>query len=98
MDRGSRHAAGLRTCARSFARSFARSVCGTCGRRARAARQSASGTLTMLGRIIEWSARNIFLVLLSTVFVVGAGVYAVLHTPLDALPDLSDVQVIVYTE
>ena len=52
----------------------------------------------MLGRIIEWSARNIFLVLLSTVFVVGAGIYAVLHTPLDALPDLSDVQVIVYTE
>ena len=52
----------------------------------------------MLGRIIEWSARNVFLVLLSTLFVVAAGVYAVLRTPLDAIPDLSDVQVIIYTE
>jgi Cu(I)/Ag(I) efflux system membrane protein CusA/SilA len=52
----------------------------------------------MLGRIIEWSARNVFLVLLATVFLVIAGIYAVLKTPLDALPDLSDVQVIVYTE
>jgi Cu(I)/Ag(I) efflux system membrane protein CusA/SilA len=52
----------------------------------------------MLGRIIEWSARNVFLVLLATVFIVITGVYAVLKTPLDALPDLSDVQVIVYTE
>jgi len=52
----------------------------------------------MLARIIEWSARNVFLVLLATAFIVGGGVYAVLHTPLDALPDLSDVQVIVYTE
>jgi len=52
----------------------------------------------MLGRIIEWSARNTFLVLLATAFIVTAGVYAVIKTPLDALPDLSDVQVIVYTE
>jgi Cu(I)/Ag(I) efflux system membrane protein CusA/SilA len=52
----------------------------------------------MLGRIIEWSARNVFLVVLATLFIVIAGVYAVLKTPLDALPDLSDVQVIVYTE
>lgn len=52
----------------------------------------------MLGRIIEWSARNVFLVLLATVFIVITGVYAVLKTPLDALPDLSDVQVIIYTE
>ena len=52
----------------------------------------------MLARIIEWSARNVFIVLLSTAFIVAAGVYAVVHTPLDALPDLSDVQVIVYTE
>jgi copper/silver efflux system protein len=50
------------------------------------------------GRIIEWSARNSFLILLSTLFVVGAGIYAVLKIPLDALPDLSDVQVIIYTE
>ncbi|HSD60876.1 MAG TPA: efflux RND transporter permease subunit [Burkholderiales bacterium] len=52
----------------------------------------------MLNRIIEWSARNLFLVLLATVFIVGAGVYAVVKTPLDALPDLSDPQVIIYTE
>jgi Cu(I)/Ag(I) efflux system membrane protein CusA/SilA len=52
----------------------------------------------MLGRIISWSARNSFLVLLATAFMVVAGVYAVKHTPLDALPDLSDAQVIIYTE
>jgi Cu(I)/Ag(I) efflux system membrane protein CusA/SilA len=52
----------------------------------------------MLNRIIEWSARNVFLVLLATAFVVGWGIYAVLKTPVDAIPDLSDVQVIVYTE
>jgi Cu(I)/Ag(I) efflux system membrane protein CusA/SilA len=52
----------------------------------------------MLARLIEWSARNVFLVLLATLAVVGAGIYAIVKTPLDALPDLSDVQVIVYTE
>ncbi|MCX7056436.1 MAG: CusA/CzcA family heavy metal efflux RND transporter [Proteobacteria bacterium] len=52
----------------------------------------------MLGRIIEWSARHILIVLFATSCVVGVGIYALLHTPLDALPDLSDVQVIVYTE
>ncbi|MFA5915991.1 MAG: CusA/CzcA family heavy metal efflux RND transporter [Burkholderiales bacterium] len=52
----------------------------------------------MLGRIIEWSVKNVFLVLLATLFVVAAGVYAVMRTPLDAIPDLSDVQVIIYTE
>ncbi len=52
----------------------------------------------MLNRIIEWSLRHVFLVLLTTGFIVAAGIYAVLHTPIDALPDLSDVQVIVYTE
>jgi len=52
----------------------------------------------VLGKLIEWSARNVFLVLLGTLFVVLAGLYAVAKTPLDALPDLSDVQVIVYTE
>ena len=52
----------------------------------------------MLGRIIEWSVRNVFLVLLATLFVIAAGVYSVLRTPLDAIPDLSDVQVIIYTE
>ncbi|TAN80255.1 MAG: efflux RND transporter permease subunit, partial [Magnetospirillum sp.] len=52
----------------------------------------------MIAAIIRWSARNVFLVLLATVFVVGAGVVAVKKLPLDALPDLSDVQVILYTE
>ena len=52
----------------------------------------------MLSRVIHWSGRNPFLVLLATLFVVLGGVYAVMKTPLDALPDLSDVQVIVYTE
>jgi len=52
----------------------------------------------VLSRIIQWSGRNPFLILLATLFVVVGGVYAVLKTPLDALPDLSDVQVIVYTE
>ena len=52
----------------------------------------------MLGRIISWSVRNSFLVLLATAFIVAAGTYAVKNTPLDALPDLSDAQVIIYTE
>ncbi|MDZ4202447.1 MAG: efflux RND transporter permease subunit [Gallionella sp.] len=52
----------------------------------------------MLNTIIEWSAKNRFLVLLATLFITLAGIYALVKTPLDALPDLSDVQVIVYTE
>ncbi|HEX4945006.1 MAG TPA: efflux RND transporter permease subunit, partial [Usitatibacteraceae bacterium] len=52
----------------------------------------------MLDALITWSARNRFLVLLATIAVTAAGIYAVVKTPLDALPDLSDVQVIIYTE
>ena len=52
----------------------------------------------MLNRIIEWSVRHVFLVLLGTAIIIGAGIYAVVKTPLDAIPDLSDVQVIIYTE
>ena len=52
----------------------------------------------MIGNIIEWSVRNIILVLIGTAFLTMAGLYAVLTTPLDAIPDLSDTQVIVYTE
>ncbi len=52
----------------------------------------------MLAKVIQWSGRNPFLVLLATLFIVIGGVVAVMKTPLDALPDLSDVQVIVYTE
>jgi Cu(I)/Ag(I) efflux system membrane protein CusA/SilA len=52
----------------------------------------------MLSTLIEWSVRNRFLVLLGTLFITLWGIFAVLRTPVDALPDLSDVQVIVYTE
>ena len=52
----------------------------------------------MIARIIRWSMANVFLVLLGTLFLVGAGVWAVRNTPLDAIPDLSDTQVIVYTD
>jgi Cu(I)/Ag(I) efflux system membrane protein CusA/SilA len=52
----------------------------------------------MIARIIRWSAANPFLVLLGTLFIVAATVLAVRATPLDAIPDLSDTQVIVYTE
>ena len=52
----------------------------------------------MIARIIEWSALNRIFVLLGTIFVAGAGIWAVFNTPLDAIPDLSDPQVIVYTD
>ncbi len=52
----------------------------------------------MIARLIEWSARNAFLVLLLAVAVLGGGLWAILNTPLDAIPDLSDVQVIVSTD
>ena len=54
--------------------------------------------MEMLNALIEWSARNKFLVVILTLFITLAGIYAVVKTPLDALPDLSDVQVIIYTE
>ncbi|ABS70045.1 heavy metal efflux pump, CzcA family (plasmid) [Xanthobacter versatilis] len=52
----------------------------------------------MIARLIAWSARNLVLVLVGTAFAVAAGLYALRTLPLDALPDLSDVQVIVYTD
>jgi Cu(I)/Ag(I) efflux system membrane protein CusA/SilA len=52
----------------------------------------------VLERIIEWSVRNKFLVLLAAVFLTAAGVVAMRSMPLEALPDLSDVQVIVRTD
>jgi Cu(I)/Ag(I) efflux system membrane protein CusA/SilA len=52
----------------------------------------------MFAKVIEWSIENKFLVLLTTAFMIAAGVYSLQQTPLDAIPDLSDVQVIVYTE
>ncbi len=52
----------------------------------------------MIERLIEASARNKFLVLIFAIFGVAAGIYGLLKVPLDAIPDLSDVQVIVYTD
>jgi Cu(I)/Ag(I) efflux system membrane protein CusA/SilA len=52
----------------------------------------------MIAALIRWSAHNLLLILLGTVLAVGAGLYAVRSVPLDALPDLSDTQVIIYTE
>src|SRR5271156_4342159 len=52
----------------------------------------------MITRIIEFSIRNRFMVLLLTAMLVGAGIWAAVHISLDAIPDLSDVQVIVTTD
>lgn len=52
----------------------------------------------MLARIIEFSARNKFLILLLVFFLTAWGYWALKNTPLDAIPDLSDPQVIIYTE
>ncbi len=52
----------------------------------------------MIGRIIDASLRNRFLILIATVIIVAAGLWSMKNTPLDAIPDLSDVQVIVFTE
>ena len=52
----------------------------------------------MIARLIGWSARNLMLVLIGTLFAVAAGLYALRTLPLDAIPDLSDVQVIVLTD
>jgi len=52
----------------------------------------------MIAALIRWSARNVLLVGLATFFVALAGIYTVSRVPLDAIPDLSDVQVIVYSE
>ena len=52
----------------------------------------------MIEKLIAASARNLFFVALGILVIIGVGVYAVKKTPLDALPDLSDVQVIVFTE
>ena len=52
----------------------------------------------MINAVIEWSLRNRFLVLLASAALIGGGVWAMRTTPLDAIPDLSDVQVIVQTD
>ena len=52
----------------------------------------------MLEKIIEASVRNKFMVILAVLFLIGWGIYSMLTMPIDAIPDLSDVQVIIYTE
>lgn len=51
----------------------------------------------MIAKIIEWSINNRFLIIIASLLLVAIGVYAIMHTPVDAIPDLSDVQVIVKT-
>ncbi|MGQ9424319.1 efflux RND transporter permease subunit [Gilvimarinus sp. F26214L] len=51
----------------------------------------------MIGALIRWSVDNRFFVLLATLILVGVGIYSVRNTPIDAIPDLSDVQVIIKT-
>src|SRR5262249_46431384 len=64
----------------------------------RAGGRRPQGAGAMIAAVIRWSARNVFLVVLASVFITLAGLYAVSRVPLDAIPDLSDTQVIVYTE
>jgi Cu(I)/Ag(I) efflux system membrane protein CusA/SilA len=52
----------------------------------------------MIARLIGWSARNLVLVLIATAFATIGGIWAVRNVPLDAIPDLSDAQVIIYTD
>ncbi|MBX2992064.1 MAG: efflux RND transporter permease subunit [Bacteroidetes bacterium] len=52
----------------------------------------------MIERIIDFSARNRFIIIVAYLLVIGTGIWAVRNTPLDAIPDLSENQVIVFTE
>lgn len=52
----------------------------------------------MIAAVIRWSARNLLLVLVATTLATIAGIYSLVTTPVDAIPDLSDTQVIIYTE
>ena len=61
-------------------------------------RADAGGGAAMIARLIAWSARNLLLVFVAAALAAAAGLYALRTLPLDAIPDLSDVQVIVYTD
>ncbi|TBY57871.1 efflux RND transporter permease subunit [Rhizobium leguminosarum bv. viciae] len=52
----------------------------------------------MISRVIAWSAHNLVLIFVGAALAVAGGIYALRSLPLDAIPDLSDIQVIVYTE
>jgi len=54
-------------------------------------------SMIMIERVIHWSITNRFFVLLATFIIIGLGLFALRNTPVDALPDLSDVQVIIKT-
>jgi Cu(I)/Ag(I) efflux system membrane protein CusA/SilA len=51
----------------------------------------------VIARVIRWCTQNVFLVLLATLLAVAAGIWSMTRIPLDALPDISDVQVIIHT-
>ena len=51
----------------------------------------------MIAKVIAWCARNPFLVICGTILLVAAGIWSLKHVPIDALPDISDVQVIIHT-
>jgi hypothetical protein len=59
---------------------------------------TSSEELTLIERLMATSPRNKFLIVIFTIFGIAAGIHALQRTPLDAIPDLSDVQVIVYTD
>lgn len=52
----------------------------------------------MIEKIIEWSLKNKFMVIIATIFVIFGGILTLTRIPIDAIPDLSDVQVIIYTD
>jgi len=52
----------------------------------------------MIEKIIDWSANNRFIVILIYLIIIGFGIYSVVNLPVDAIPDLSENQVIIYTE
>jgi Cu(I)/Ag(I) efflux system membrane protein CusA/SilA len=57
-----------------------------------------SGKENLISKLIEWSINNKFIVIIMTIALIGGGIWAVFNTSVDAIPDLSDVQVIIYTE
>ena len=52
----------------------------------------------MINRLIEWSLRNRFLVVCGVLLVIGLGIWSLFRTPIDAIPDLSENQVIVFAD
>ena len=59
---------------------------------------SSSNKDNLIAKLIEWSINNKFMIIILTVALILGGLWAMLNTPVDAIPDLSDVQVIIYTD